>query len=135
MLWPQNKNILYTFSIFSNVIIHIGSAYFKTMLNVRSTFFGCFNSQNLRKGYLFVIITSSVTLKKYIYENKKINRYRAQSFTSLMTDLHQDINRVSSFIVGALMEHFLEGIAPLRHWYINLNEKSNKYKSSHLPKP
>ena len=27
------------------------------------------------------------------------------------------------------MEHFLEGIAPLRHWYINPNEKSNKYKS------
>ena len=30
------------------------------------------------------------------------------------------------------MEHFLEGIAPLRHWYINPNEKSNKYKSSLL---
>ena len=26
------------------------------------------------------------------------------------------------------MEHFPEGIAPLRHWYINQNEKSNKYK-------
>ena len=25
------------------------------------------------------------------------------------------------------MQHFLEGIAPLRHWYINPNEKSNKY--------
>ena len=30
------------------------------------------------------------------------------------------------------MEHFLEGIAPLRHWYINPNEKSNKYKYSLL---
>ena len=30
------------------------------------------------------------------------------------------------------MEHFLEGIAPLRHWYINPNEKGNKYKSSLL---
>ena len=30
------------------------------------------------------------------------------------------------------MEHFLEGIAPLRHLYINPNEKSNKYKSSPL---
>ena len=30
------------------------------------------------------------------------------------------------------MEHFLEGIALLRHWYINPNEKSNKYKSSLL---
>ena len=28
------------------------------------------------------------------------------------------------------MEHFLEGIAPLRHWYINPNENRNKYKSS-----
>ena len=33
-------------------------------------------------------------------------------------------------LAGALMEHFLEGIAPLRHWYINPSEKSNKYKSS-----
>ena len=30
------------------------------------------------------------------------------------------------------MEHFLEGIALLRHWYIKPNEKSNKYKSSFL---
>ena len=30
------------------------------------------------------------------------------------------------------MGHFLEGIAPLRHWYINPNEKRNKYKSSLL---
>ena len=35
-------------------------------------------------------------------------------------------------LAGALMEHSLEGIAPLRHWYINPNEKSNKYKSSLL---
>ena len=28
------------------------------------------------------------------------------------------------------MEHFLEGIVPLRHWYNYPNEKSNKYKSS-----
>ena len=32
------------------------------------------------------------------------------------------------------MEHLLEGIAPLRHWYINPNEKSNKYKPSLLSK-
>ena len=38
-----------------------------------------------------------------------------------MDDLH---------LAGALMEHFLEGIAPLRHWYINPNEESKKYKSS-----
>ena len=35
-------------------------------------------------------------------------------------------------LAGALMEHFLEGIAPLRYWYINPNEQSNKYKSSLL---
>ena len=35
-------------------------------------------------------------------------------------------------LTGALMEHFLEGIALLWHWYINPNEKSNKYKSSLL---
>ena len=32
------------------------------------------------------------------------------------------------------MEHFLEGIALLGHWYINPNEKSNKCKSSLLIK-
>ena len=49
----------------------------------------------------------------------------AQSFTCLIADLHQDINNY-------LMEHFVEGIALLRHWYINPNEKSNKYISSLL---
>ena len=30
------------------------------------------------------------------------------------------------------MEDFLEGIDPLKHWHINPNEKSNRYKS-YLP--
>ena len=30
------------------------------------------------------------------------------------------------------MEHYIEGITSLRHWYINPNEKSNKFKSSLL---
>ena len=30
------------------------------------------------------------------------------------------------------MEYLPEGIAPLRHWYINPNETTNKYKSSLL---
>ena len=30
------------------------------------------------------------------------------------------------------MEHFLEGIALLRQWYVNPNEKTNKQKSSLL---
>ena len=51
------------------------------------------------------------------------DRHRSQSFTSLMTDLCQDINRVNLYLAGALMEHLLEGIAPLRHWNINPNEK------------
>ena len=33
-------------------------------------------------------------------------------------------------LAGALMEHFLKGIAPLRHWYFNPNDKDNEYKSS-----
>ena len=37
-----------------------------------------------------------------------------QSFTSLMANLRQDINRVSSF-TKCLMEILIEGIAPLRH--------------------
>ena len=65
------------------------------------------------------------------YEGRQLfSRPRAKSFsTSLMADLHQDLNRVSSFSRcsnGIL----LEGITPLRNWYINPNEKSNKYKSS-----
>ena len=30
-------------------------------------------------------------------------------------------------LTGALINQILEGIAPLRHWYVNPNEKSNKY--------
>ena len=55
---------------------------------------------------------------------------RSQSFTSLMADFRQDINRVSPFSrSGALMEHFLERITPLRHWYIYPNDKYNKYRA------
>ena len=49
----------------------------------------------------------------------------AQSFTSLKADLFQDIKKELFHLTGVLMEHFLEGITPLRHWYINPNEKSN----------
>ena len=41
-------------------------------------------------------------------------------------------HRQCLFTTGALMEHFLDGIAPLRHWHINPNEKSKAYKSSLL---
>ena len=40
---------------------------------------------------------------------------RSQSFTSLMADLCQDINREFLHLAGGVMEHFLEGIAPLRY--------------------
>ena len=52
--------------------------------------------------------------------------------TSLMADLRQDINRFPSF------SRCLNGTFPcrncsiIRHWYINPNDKSNKYKSSLL---
>ena len=46
----------------------------------------------------------------YLFDGRSTSRHK-QSFIHL---------------AGALMEHFLEGIAPLRHWYINPNEKSTK---------
>ena len=48
-----------------------------------------------------------------------------------MADLRQDKTEFLH-LAGALMANFLEGIAPLRHWYINPNEKSNKYISTLL---
>ena len=61
--------------------------------------------------------------------------FRAQLFTYFFDG--RSPSRVKTYteffhLAGALMGHFLEGIAPLRHWYINSNEKSNKYKSSLL---
>ena len=46
------------------------------------------------------------------------------------TKILKKCNFFSDF--SALMEHFLEGIAPLRQWYINPNEKSKKFKYSLL---
>ena len=42
--------------------------------------------------------------------------FRTLSFTSLMADLHYNINYLHT--ASAIMEEFIEGIAPLRHWYI-----------------
>ena len=54
--------------------------------------------------------------------------FRTQSFAPLMEDLIK--KQCFCFHLGiSSMEHYLEGFAPLRHWYINPNEKSNKYKS------
>ena len=40
--------------------------------------------------------------------------HRSQSFTSLMADLCEEINRASLFSRCPNMEHFFQGIAPLR---------------------
>ena len=45
--------------------------------------------------------------------------------TSLMADQEEFLH-----LVGVLMKNVLEGIADLRHWNFNPNEKSNKYNSS-----
>ena len=50
-------------------------------------------------------------------------KYEGEQVTVSLSAMH---------LAGALMEHFLQGIAPLRHWYINPNEMSNRYKSSLL---
>ena len=65
----------------------------------------------------------------YVFE---ITSSGTKSFTSLMADLRQDILTEFLHWAGLLMQHFLEGIALLRHCYNNPNEKSNKYKSSLL---
>ena len=49
-----------------------------------------------------------------------------------MADLLQDILIVFFHLAGALMEHLLEGIAPLRHWYINPNEKSEETRLTNM---
>ena len=64
-------------------------------------------------------LTIALLAKKHI----NMASFRAESVTSLMTEfLH---------LLGALMEHFLEGISLLKdNWYINPNEMNDKYKSS-----
>ena len=37
-------------------------------------------------------------------------------------DIRHDINMGFAFLVCALMEHFLDGIAPLRLWHVNSEE-------------
>ena len=60
-------------------------------------------------------------LKISIQEKRRYNQFDdiplgAQSLTSIMADLRQDIKTEFLHLAGAFMEHFLEGIAPLRHW-------------------
>ena len=46
-----------------------------------------------------------------------MHNYKAKSFTSLIADICKDIKKIFLHLEGSLMEHFLEKIAPLRHWY------------------
>ena len=55
---------------------------------------------------------------------QRVFQFRSQSFTSLMADLPSRHKTEFIHLACALMEHFLGGIALLRHWYINSNEKS-----------
>ena len=52
----------------------------------------------------------------------------AESFTSLRS-LSRHKQSLFLYLASAIVEHFLERIASLRHWYINPNENSNKYTS------
>ena len=75
----------------------------------------------------FVSFIQCPILRESSIQNELEIIQRSQSFTYLMADLRQDIK---IHLSGALMEHTLQGIAPLRYWYINPNEKSKKYKPS-----
>ena len=83
---------------------------------------------------------SDVVFSKYLsfmlLATQQSNDDDGQDFTHGFKSCSQKIFskklNTNTFGVGALMKHFLEGIAPLRHWYIHPNEKSNKYKSSLL---
>ena len=60
---------------------------------------------------MYMMLRNTLAFKMYrVYFLK-----RTQLFTVLMADLRQDINRFFPRLVVAFMEHFLEGIAPLRH--------------------
>ena len=54
-----------------------------------------------------------------------------------LVDICEDINRASPIIRYFFMEHFLEGIALLRHWYINPNDFVQKFfiQFSHMEIP
>ena len=52
-----------------------------------------------------------------------IQTKRSQSFTSLIADLCLDRKKQVLHLADALMEHLLEGIAPLRLWQVSSEEK------------
>ena len=71
-----------------------------------------------------LLLTAKVqTLKYCLY----IQRKRTQSFTFFYGRTPARHKQSFCILTGALINQILEGIAPLRHWYVNPNEKSNKY--------
>ena len=92
-------------------------------------FWQCINSFVFESIYGF--------LKKNHHWKYIIPTLRPQAFTYLMADLRQDINIVSSF--SRCLEHFPEGIALLRHWYIitkmGIRINTNLLFWVNLPKP
>ena len=59
--------------------------------------------------------TGNEKIPLLILHGEDSQHLRSQSFISLIVDLHQDTYRVFFHLTGALMEHFLNAIAPLRH--------------------
>ena len=77
--------------------------------------------------FLFSLIYDCLRPASYLVKKVRCKyMFWAKSFTSLMADLCQEINggfAFRRFLNGTFPR---EGIAPLRHWYINPNENSNK---------
>ena len=85
--------------------------------------------------FLIYIFCRFTELRDIDYKSDLIGKKEQQCcsnciiyYIQLYYKILQDIFQFS----GVLMEYFHEGIAPIRHWYVNPNEKSKKYKSSLL---
>ena len=66
-----------------------------------------------------------ILTRKHYYFSRACNDPTSEKLAIQRAYLHL-------YLAGVLIEDFLERIAPSRHWYINLNEKSKKYESSLL---
>ena len=75
---------------------------------------------------------SNFNLQQQSTWRPQVSLLRAQSFTSLKRQISAKTQMEVLHLAGALMEHFLEGSAPLRLWYINSEEKLCMYYSYHL---
>ena len=87
-----------------------------------------------RLWYLFSTPSFSNSSNFYSKKRQTLHEGTQWLFTFFMANYCQDKWHKLEFLhlAGDLMGHFLEGFVLLRHWYINPNEKSNKYKSSLL---